>query len=80
LALTLPHGTIEIIALLLASSLVLAYLKILKPTILKGNLKQAVKIAKKLLASQVTLFFVVLIILLLFFSGIMEGVLILLVK
>jgi uncharacterized membrane protein SpoIIM required for sporulation len=80
LALTLPHGTIEIIALLLASSLVLAYLKILKPTILKGNLKQAVKIAKKLLASQVTLFFVVLIILLLFFSGIMEGVLVLLVK
>jgi len=80
LALTFPHGTIEILALLFASSLVLAYLKILKPIILKGNLKRAVKVAKRLLASRVTLFFIAIIILLLFFSGIIEGILALLLN
>jgi uncharacterized membrane protein SpoIIM required for sporulation len=78
--LTFPHGINEILALLFATSLVLAYLQILKPIILRGNLKLAVKKIKNLIASRVTIFFTILIILLVLFSGVLEGILTMFLK
>jgi uncharacterized membrane protein SpoIIM required for sporulation len=71
--LLLPHGINELIALLFASSLGLAYLKILSPLILKEKWELCRKIGRNLLKSRVTLFVVLIVVLLIVFSGFLEG-------
>ena len=71
--LLLPHGIGELLALLLASSLGLAYLKILTPLILKKKWKSCIKTGEQLLKSRTTLFIVIAIIVLVIFSGLLEG-------
>jgi uncharacterized membrane protein SpoIIM required for sporulation len=71
--LLLPHGINEVFGLMLASSLGLAYLKVLKPYILKKQWKEAKKIGKQMLMSKTTLVIVILIALLIIFSGLLEG-------
>ena len=77
--LLLPHGINELIALLIASSLGLSYIKILSPLIIKRKWEECIKTGKELLGSKVTLFFIVVIALLVLFSGFLEGALGLLV-
>lgn len=71
--LLLPNGINEILALVLSSSLVLVYLKILKPYILNKRWKEAKKVARQLLTSNTTMFMLALIVLLIIFSGFVEG-------
>lgn len=78
--LLLPHGITESFALLLASSLGLAYLKILSPYILKGRWELCSKELKKLLTSGCSLFIISLVIILIVFSGFLEGILSFLIK
>ena len=78
LFLILPHGISEIIALLLASSLGLAYLKILKPLILKKKWKKCIKIGKKLVKTKTTVFFITLILILAILGSSVEGLIALL--
>jgi len=73
--LLVPHGINEIIALVLACSLGLSYLKIMKPLILKGRAKDAIKTGKLLLKTDTTFYIVVIILMLVIFSGFLEGVL-----
>jgi len=73
LAFTLPHGIVEVSGLLLATSLGLAYIDILKPYVLGRKWKESIKIGKRLLFSRTTLIFVVIILVLVVFSGYIEG-------
>lgn len=68
-----PHGATELLGLIFASSIVLAYLEVLKPYILNGRWDDAKKIGKRLLFSNVTLIVVFFIVLLIIFSGYIEG-------
>lgn len=71
--LMLPHGINEVLGLMLSSSLGLAYLKVLKPYILKKQWKDVRKIGKQLLLSRTTLIIAIWIVLLIIFSGFLEG-------
>lgn len=71
--LLLPHGMSEILSLIFASSIGLAYLEVLKPYILKRQWGKAREIGRKLLFSNTTLFVVVCIAILVIFSGYIEG-------
>lgn len=73
--LLLPHGINEILALFLASSLALSYIKILSPLILARKWNSCRKVGKELLSSRVTLFIITLIAILVLFSGFIEGAL-----
>lgn len=73
--LLLPHGVSELLALLFASSLGLAYLKILSPIILKKKWSLCTKTGKKLLTSRVTLLVIAIVAILVVFSGFIEGML-----
>jgi len=73
LFLILPHGMNELLALLFASSLGLAYLKILSPFILQGKWNVCTRTGKQLLGSRVTIFVVILICILVIFGGLLEG-------
>lgn len=77
--LILPHGINEILALVLATSLSLTYIKILSPLILNRKWDACRKKGKELLVSKVTLFVVCLIAILVLFSGFIEGLLTLLI-
>ncbi len=77
--LSLPHGINELLALFLATSLGLTYVKILSPLIINRKWDACRKKAKELLVSNVTLFVVFLIVLLTLFSGFVEGLLTLLI-
>jgi hypothetical protein len=79
LMLLIPHGINEIVALVLACSLGLSYLRIIKPYIMKGDQKKAIKVGKMLLKNRTTLYILVLITILVIFSGILEGILSLLI-
>lgn len=71
--LMIPHGINEIVALVLACSLGMSYLKIMRPYIMKKNQKKAISIGKELLFSRTSLYMFVLIIILIVFSGLLEG-------
>lgn len=71
--LIVPHGMTEILSLIFAASMGLAYLEVLKPYILKMRWNEAKKIGKQLLFSKTTLIFIIFIALLVVFSGILEG-------
>lgn len=71
--LLLPHGITEVFALILASSLGLAYLKILSDLILKGKWKFCSKTLKELIGSRVTLLIIIFVIILVIFGGLIEG-------
>jgi len=73
--LMVPHGVNELVALLIATSLGLSYLKILAPMIRRKQFGKAIKTGKALLKSKTTMLFIVLILLLVVFSGFVEGVL-----
>lgn len=73
LMLLLPHGINELIALVLASSLGLSYIKILSPLILARRWDECIETGKKFLSSNVTLFFMIIIAILIVFSGFIEG-------
>jgi hypothetical protein len=75
LILMVPHGVNEIVALFIACSLGLAYLKIISPMIKKRQIDKSIKTGKSLLFSKTTLTFIVLIAILVVFSGFVEGVL-----
>lgn len=77
--LLVPHGINEMLALILATSLALAYIKILSPFVLSRRWDVCRKKVKELLLSNVTMFVVFLIILLTLFSGFVEGMLTLLI-
>jgi len=68
-----PHGINEILALLFASSLGLAYLKIIEPLVLKNKLNEAIQIGKKLIFSRTTFYILAFIIILILFSAFLEG-------
>jgi uncharacterized membrane protein SpoIIM required for sporulation len=70
-----PHGIVEIPALILASSLALAYIEIVRPLVLKADWKKCVSKGKELIFSRVTLFFVIVILILIIFSGFIERML-----
>jgi len=73
--LLLPHGINEIVALLMASSIGLAYIKILSPFILARRWDDCIKLGKSMLKSRVTFFFMTLIAILVVFSAFLEGAL-----
>jgi uncharacterized membrane protein SpoIIM required for sporulation len=73
--LLLPHGINEVIALTLACSLGLSYLKFLKPLILKGKSKGAIETGKLLMKTKTTFYIIVIILTLVIFSGFLEGIL-----
>jgi hypothetical protein len=75
LILMVPHGVNELVALFLACSLGLAYLKIISPMIKKRQIDKSIKVGKSLLFSNTTLIFIVLIAILVVFSGFVEGIL-----
>lgn len=70
-----PHGIVEIPALILATSLALAYIEIIRPFVLKVDWKKCIIKGKKLVFSRVTLFFVIVILILIIFSGFIEKML-----
>jgi len=70
----LPHGTFEIIALLLASSLAFAFAKIIIPQLKER--KNIPLYISRLITSPVTIMYLLTIIGLIIFSGLMEGMLI----
>ena len=72
--LMMPHGVNELMALFMASSLGLAYLKILSPMIKRGQIDKSIALSKVLLTSNTTLFFIGFIALLIIFSGFLEGI------
>ena len=74
--LLVPHGLSEVLALIFATSIGLAYLEVLKPYILSKKWDEARKIGRELLFSKVTLIVVFFIALLIIFSGYIEGSLI----
>jgi len=71
----LPHGMNEILALLLASSLGLSYVKIMKPLILKKRWNEAISVGKNMIFSKTTLYVLIFIAILVVFSGFIEGAL-----
>lgn len=73
--LLVPHGINEVLALILATSLALSYIKILSPFVLNRRWDICRKRVKELLLSNVSFFVVFLIILLTLFSGFVEGLL-----
>jgi hypothetical protein len=73
--LLLPHGLNELIALVLATSLVLAYLHVLSPFVLAERWKEAARQAKSLLVAKPTLVIALIILAQLTLSGAIEGVL-----
>ena len=80
LALMMPHGVNEFIALILVSSYGLVYIKMIKPFVLKRDWGSIKKTSKRLFFSQTTVVFIVIILILVVFSGVVEGSLSLLVK
>jgi uncharacterized membrane protein SpoIIM required for sporulation len=80
LVLMMPHGVNEFIALILACSYGLAYIKLIKPLVLKRDWKGIVKMNKRVFYSQTTVIFIILIIIVVAFSGFIEGSLTALVK
>lgn len=70
-----PHGINEMIALLFATSLSLAYIEVIRPFVLKNDWKNCVEKGKELILSKTTLLFVILILALIIFSGLLEGIL-----
>jgi len=70
-----PHGINEILALLLASSLGLSYVKIMEPLILKKRWNEAISVGKKMIFSKTTLYVLAFIAILVVFSGFIEGAL-----
>lgn len=70
-----PHGINEMLALILASSLALAYIDIIRPFVLKDDWKNCIRKGKELIFSRTTLIFIILILLLIMFSGFIEGIL-----
>jgi uncharacterized membrane protein SpoIIM required for sporulation len=74
--LLLPHGFSELLALFIASSLGLVFIKKMRPYILSGEWPKAVGASKNMLRSRATIIIVIFIILLIFFSGFIEGSLI----
>jgi len=80
LALMMPHGVNEFIALILVSSYGLVYIKMIRPFVLKRNWNGITKTSKKFFFSQTTVVFIVIILILVVFSGVVEGSLSLLIK
>ena len=74
--LLLPHGVSELLALFIASSLGLVFIKKMRPYILSGEWPKAVGASKNMLRSRATIIIVIFIILLILFSGFIEGSLI----
>jgi hypothetical protein len=68
-----PNGINEILALILASSLALSYLKIMKPLILKNKMKEAIKLSKQLIFSKTSLYIFIFIVILIVFAAYLEG-------
>jgi uncharacterized membrane protein SpoIIM required for sporulation len=75
LALLVPHGINEVIALILAASLGVSYLKVMSPLILRGNMKGAIAVGGRLLRTKATFYVIVIILTLIVFSGFVEGAL-----
>jgi hypothetical protein len=73
--LLLPHGINEVVALVIASSVGLAYIRILSPFILARRWDDCTMLGKSMLKSRVTFFFMTLIAILVVFSGFLEGAL-----
>jgi uncharacterized membrane protein SpoIIM required for sporulation len=71
--LLLPHGINEILALFLASSLGLSYVKIMEPLILKKRWDEAIAVGKRMILSKVTLYVLIFIAILVVFGGFVEG-------
>ncbi len=75
LSFIVPHGINEIAALFMASSLALAYVKILSKLIMKKKWYMVKDTAKNLVESRVSLTFFIIIAILIVFSGFVEGIL-----
>ena len=68
-----PNGINEILALMLASSLGLSYLKIMRNLILKNKMREAIKVGKQLVFSKTSLYIFILIVILIVFAAYLEG-------
>jgi len=80
LLLVLPHGITELTALILSTSLALVYLKILRPSIIRGEWETSKKIGKNLLLSHTTFLIIFFLAILILFSGFIEGSFVSLIK
>jgi len=68
-----PNGISEILALILASSLALSYIKIIRQLILKNKMKEAIKVGKELIFSKTSLYIFIFIVILVVFAAYLEG-------
>jgi uncharacterized membrane protein SpoIIM required for sporulation len=74
------NGITEMLALVLAATLGLAYVKILEPLILERKWKEAIQVGKKMVFSKTSLYIFIFIAILVVFSAYAEGIGVLLLK